>query len=507
MRWIVASCALVATAAYAVDPFEPDNSAGQARAINNFVFESGRNLSVTTDQDWYRFTLQNPATIIAETLHRAPGGDEVDVTILTSGQNEVDFRDDSIALDLGAGQYYVRLQPAGQGNTIPDYKFVFSTYPYRADAFEPNDFRVGSPRIEAGTIYRGLSITPDEEDWFEVIVPSNGGGARPFVLQATSPVRVMGLELFNSSGGKEIAGLYETSMVGSVSPGTYYPALTEIDDDLAVPQYDLVFWLRDGPDPYESDNTRQTANRLPVRGADHSTFGQEQIHNIFPSNDEDWFRFRVEMADNFQFNAFSVVGGDPNVEVFDSQNNLLAGPFLGGATISNPPDGEYFARVTRAGTPAVGDVYEVSVLSIPIPRLTQGSLVGVVQASTKGAALSGATVSLSGTLSASTTTNSAGVYAFDALPQGSYSVNASASGYTAESVGANVGAAVTTVTFALDSAGGGSTDLNNDGTTNSTDIQLAINGALGTGPPADVNNDGSTNSIDIQLVINAVLGI
>lgn len=70
-----------------------------------------------------------------------------------------------------------------------------------------------------------------------------------------------------------------------------------------------------------------------------------------------------------------------------------------------------------------------------------------------------------------------------------------------------MGAAVTTVTFALDSAGGGSTDLNNDGTTNSTDIQLAINGALGTGPPADVNNDGSTNSIDIQLVINVVLGI
>ncbi len=58
-------------------------------------------------------------------------------------------------------------------------------------------------------------------------------------------------------------------------------------------------------------------------------------------------------------------------------------------------------------------------------------------------------------------------------------------------------------------AGGGAklVDVNVDGVINAIDIQLVINGVLGTGvvPTADVNRDGVTNAIDVQMVVNGVL--
>jgi len=59
------------------------------------------------------------------------------------------------------------------------------------------------------------------------------------------------------------------------------------------------------------------------------------------------------------------------------------------------------------------------------------------------------------------------------------------------------------------STGGGVklVDVNADGFVNAIDIQLVVNGVLGTGfvPTGDVNRDGSMNAIDIQMVVNGVL--
>ena len=51
-------------------------------------------------------------------------------------------------------------------------------------------------------------------------------------------------------------------------------------------------------------------------------------------------------------------------------------------------------------------------------------------------------------------------------------------------------------------------DVNGDGVVDAIDVQLVINGVLGTQfvPTADVNRDGVKNAIDIQLVVNGVLG-
>jgi uncharacterized repeat protein (TIGR01451 family) len=49
-------------------------------------------------------------------------------------------------------------------------------------------------------------------------------------------------------------------------------------------------------------------------------------------------------------------------------------------------------------------------------------------------------------------------------------------------------------------------DLNQDGQTNVTDIQMSINWALGMQAGHDLNYDGVVNVVDIQIVIAAVLG-
>jgi hypothetical protein len=50
-------------------------------------------------------------------------------------------------------------------------------------------------------------------------------------------------------------------------------------------------------------------------------------------------------------------------------------------------------------------------------------------------------------------------------------------------------------------------DLNQDGTTNSTDVQLAVNMALGSTPcTANIAGSGGCNIVMVQLVVNAALG-
>ena len=56
-------------------------------------------------------------------------------------------------------------------------------------------------------------------------------------------------------------------------------------------------------------------------------------------------------------------------------------------------------------------------------------------------------------------------------------------------------------------ASGSSCDINGDGATNVTDVQLEVNQAIGVATCAvDLNKDGACNVIDVQRVVNAALG-
>jgi uncharacterized repeat protein (TIGR01451 family) len=51
-------------------------------------------------------------------------------------------------------------------------------------------------------------------------------------------------------------------------------------------------------------------------------------------------------------------------------------------------------------------------------------------------------------------------------------------------------------------------DVNQNGSTNVTDVQEIVNEALGTAPASnDLNGDGVVNVMDLQIVMNAALGL
>lgn len=109
-------------------------------------------------------------------------------------------------------------------------------------------------------------------------------------------------------------------------------------------------------------------------------------------------------------------------------------------------------------------------------------------------------------------TDSHGVYAFPALPEGNYTVVSSAVGFRGQTVNTAIpGFGVTTLDFDLAPEGvHHQTNINGAGGVDAVDVQLVINAALGLdigGLDADINNDGGVNAMDVQLVINAALGL
>lgn len=140
---------------------------------------------------------------------------------------------------------------------------------------------------------------------------------------------------------------------------------------------------------------------------------------------------------------------------------------------------------------------------------TTASLSGVVSGGAGG--ISGATVTIRGAFNGTRTTDSNGMYSFNDVISGNYSIRASAMDFEGQTAnwGVEDGRAVTK-NFVLRPLGAlGEGDLDGDGNVNSVDVQLVINVVLGTNTSTngDVDGSGQTNSIDIQLVINAVLGI
>jgi hypothetical protein len=72
---------------------------------------------------------------------------------------------------------------------------------------------------------------------------------------------------------------------------------------------------------------------------------------------------------------------------------------------------------------------------------------------------------------------------------------------------ANGSASSPTWLFVTD-AGGGACDVNGDGHTDVSDVQLMVNEALGAnGRSNDLNRDGSVDVVDVQIVIGAIIGL
>jgi 6-phosphogluconolactonase (cycloisomerase 2 family) len=141
------------------------------------------------------------------------------------------------------------------------------------------------------------------------------------------------------------------------------------------------------------------------------------------------------------------------------------------------------------------------------------TLTGVILAADDDTPIEYALVTATGPANTSTNTSSDGAYTFPALPEGLYTVHASAIGFDGETAVLSVAAAeIAESSFLMQSAtepSGEPTDINDDETIDAVDVQLVINAALGISISfdADVDDNDAVDAVDIQLVINAVLGV
>ena len=119
-----------------------------------------------------------------------------------------------------------------------------------------------------------------------------------------------------------------------------------------------------------------------------------------------------------------------------------------------------------------------------------------------------ARVCITGPLNVSLTPDVDGGFVSPVLPEGLYVVHVSGPRHYAQQrvVTVNDGGAAL-VNFELDLAPY-PTDVDGDGTVNSSDVQLVINGLLSGSEeyPTDINGDKTTNALDVQGIIVEVLG-
>ncbi|MBI5094676.1 MAG: carboxypeptidase regulatory-like domain-containing protein [Candidatus Hydrogenedentes bacterium] len=158
-------------------------------------------------------------------------------------------------------------------------------------------------------------------------------------------------------------------------------------------------------------------------------------------------------------------------------------------------------------------VFNPGAISEADTQLSKGIFPGTIA----GSAVSSATnegipnvrITLLGRSNISTETNAAGLYAIPAIPEGRYSIDASAKGFQSSTVSHSVpnGDSIE-VNFVLTPVSAGMVgDVNLDNLLDAVDVQLVINGALGLAVAfnVDTDNDGQINAVDVQRVINAVL--
>ncbi|MBI4557844.1 MAG: carboxypeptidase regulatory-like domain-containing protein [Candidatus Hydrogenedentes bacterium] len=157
--------------------------------------------------------------------------------------------------------------------------------------------------------------------------------------------------------------------------------------------------------------------------------------------------------------------------------------------------------------------FEPGTIAEANPQLTKsvlpGAIAGVVRNADTGDHISNARITLLGRGNLSTESDVLGVYAMAAVPEGRYSIDASAVGFQSASLSRAVpGGDTVVVDFVLNPTSATTPgDVNADSRLDAVDVQLVINGALGlpVGFNVDVNSDGDINAVDVQLVIVAVL--
>lgn len=503
---LILAFVLTATKVYAEDIFEPDDTAEQARVFTGSTLAMEHTLHDLNDIDWFKFTIPDDRVmrIIART-----GVDRMRVKVFDASQ-ELIVSGTAIIRDITAGTYFFSVQHPGNSakGFVSDYNLYLTLSTYGPDGSEPNDISDDAVPLTEGVFKQLQSIAPAfDEDWFSFVA---GGTKQPigfnYIVETQAPLRPMRVEVFDRFG---LPAQLTSSQVEArraqvlLGPGLHRVRVTSWIDGDITPIYGIVARRTDRPDPYEVDDTPEDATLFMIDGP-------RQTHNFTNNTDEDWYLLFANVNESMLVDASSHV--DLTLFAADAET-ILSGPSQGQISYNLPVGGGiFYVRATSrlASTTPENSVYSISAFLNNAGLNVVGTLTGVVTAGTKGAAINGVEVALTGQLQARTFTDSDGIFVFPMLTQGPYVVDASAVGYVGDERTIQVGGGVNTSNFTLSPIFvPDPEDIDGDGSINSIDIQFVINLVLGLTNlyDGDVNNDGSVNASDIQTVINRVLGL
>jgi hypothetical protein len=303
-----------------------------------------RGLGVQYDSDWYEINLSDAAAVYIDCQFTHADGD-INIALYDAGghMKEVsyDTSSDSEVIDFLApsnGLYYIQVYGDNQGNTY-DLKWSAD------DAYETNNVRTQAYDLTAnrGRLLSTLSgrAVQYDEDWYKVVVPWPGGSLRADCL-FTHADGDLDLQLVNSSGtmiAQSDGQSDDESVVTTVSGGTYYFRVYNINGESTGNDYDLRWTLEDR---YEENDTRTTAQDLSGQEGQWLFDVQGPGYQL----NDDWYQIEVPAGNLRVLIDCTFAHADGNVDIYLYKPD---GTFLAGG-LSSTDNESIFATVPASGT-------------------------------------------------------------------------------------------------------------------------------------------------------------
>src|SRR5690606_7331056 len=142
--------------------------------------------------------------------------------------------------------------------------------------------------------------------------------------------------------------------------------------------YTLNLWRRDGPDPYEDDDTPERATWI-------GNSGPKQTRNFHDAGDEDWMRFYVLEGESIACEAVGLGSeAQPHLSLFENDGVTLLREEEDFIFWTAPATGFYLVRAVN-GNGAFGPETHYTI-GVPLSPtgIVPGTLLGIVTASGSG---------------------------------------------------------------------------------------------------------------------------
>jgi len=241
-----------------------------------------------------------------------------------------------------------------------------------ADAFEPDDSSQEATMI-LSTLSQTHSIFPvGDEDWVtftlnvpsEVILETSGasGDTRMWLYDAS----LNQIEFDDDDGAGLFSFVDRQCDVDELPAGTYFVKIDEFNDDDVIDNYTINLIAAPCPDSFEPDNNSAEASLIEP--------GAPQAHNISPIGDDDWVTFTLNVPSEVMLET-SGASGDTRMWLYNASLNQIEFDDDDGAgffsfidrqcDVDELPAGTYFVEVDEFNDDDVIDSYTINLSVTP----------------------------------------------------------------------------------------------------------------------------------------------